>query len=445
MNATSRQSTRCLFIGLILTAAHLIFSPTSAQEDREADASQAVTTANPAVPVEELELRLKPLRQEELANEAEGWLALLEAKVFEISAAEIAVQRKNLEIDRIEDLEEIVDNGLSAREHVRQIAELESISEMDAAVARAVRSAIRHAQQSSSSRDLQSDSSAPGGTDIPTDGIDHTADEASDLLNVNSLTELKKKAEDVEEAKEAVRALLFEHLDALRTDRSAIIERLQTVLEAWKAKGGEVQSFDLYIEAVDDVTVDTSDTVTLWTTMVDWLNSWLADVRERLSEAAFEIVTMIFIALAVWIAIKVAIKRKLGPEWEETTAAPADGDGGGVGSTRVETLLPLMRKFVSITLIIIVVIMSLASLGINVAPLIAGAGMVGIAIGFGAQALVRDVVSGIFFSSTTPSAWENTWRSTTFAARWRKSRCVHCSFATTTDRCIPFPSARSGI
>lgn len=49
------------------------------------------------------------------------------------------------------------------------------------------------------------------------------------------------------------------------------------------------------------------------------------------------------------------------------------------------------------TLLVIAGLMSLSSLGVKVGPLLASAGVVGIAIGFGAQTPVRDVVSGIFF------------------------------------------------
>ena len=44
-----------------------------------------------------------------------------------------------------------------------------------------------------------------------------------------------------------------------------------------------------------------------------------------------------------------------------------------------------------------VALIGLSSMGINITPLLAGAGVVGLAVGFGAQALVRDIVSGVFF------------------------------------------------
>ena len=64
---------------------------------------------------------------------------------------------------------------------------------------------------------------------------------------------------------------------------------------------------------------------------------------------------------------------------------------------RAQTLLPLIRKFILMVLTVMVVMIGLSSLGVNIGPLLAGAGVIGLAIGFGAQTLVRDVVSGVFF------------------------------------------------
>jgi small-conductance mechanosensitive channel len=64
---------------------------------------------------------------------------------------------------------------------------------------------------------------------------------------------------------------------------------------------------------------------------------------------------------------------------------------------RMATLLPLVRKFLQVVLIAIVVMIVLSSMGIAIGPLLAGAGVVGIAVGLGAQSTIADVLSGIFF------------------------------------------------
>jgi small-conductance mechanosensitive channel len=75
----------------------------------------------------------------------------------------------------------------------------------------------------------------------------------------------------------------------------------------------------------------------------------------------------------------------------------AKASGSATRAQRLATLLPLLRKFLQVTLIVVVVMVVLASLGVEIGPLLAGAGVVGIAIGLGAQQTIADILAGIFF------------------------------------------------
>jgi small conductance mechanosensitive channel len=76
---------------------------------------------------------------------------------------------------------------------------------------------------------------------------------------------------------------------------------------------------------------------------------------------------------------------------------PADPHGRWRSSSgRVRTLLPFLRNLALVTICVLTGIAVLANLGINVAPLLAGAGVVGLAIGFGSQQLVQDLITGLF-------------------------------------------------
>ncbi len=66
-------------------------------------------------------------------------------------------------------------------------------------------------------------------------------------------------------------------------------------------------------------------------------------------------------------------------------------------SGRLMTLLPILRNFLAVLIAAVAVMMVLSGLGVAIGPLIAGAGIFGVAIGFGSQALVRDIISGIFY------------------------------------------------
>jgi moderate conductance mechanosensitive channel len=98
-----------------------------------------------------------------------------------------------------------------------------------------------------------------------------------------------------------------------------------------------------------------------------------------------------FVAHLGWIAIRFAIDRRL------RQLGPLDSHASPTENTRLLTLLPLLRTTLAIGLLVLFVLSALWTLNIQIAPLLAGAGIFGLAIGFGAQTLVRDVISGVFF------------------------------------------------
>jgi small-conductance mechanosensitive channel len=90
-----------------------------------------------------------------------------------------------------------------------------------------------------------------------------------------------------------------------------------------------------------------------------------------------------------------AINRRLAIEG---AAAAAPGSGFDVArGSRLKTILPLVRRALQATIVVVAALMILSSLGVNIGPLLAGAGVVGLAVGFGAQTLVKDLISGLFF------------------------------------------------
>jgi len=101
-----------------------------------------------------------------------------------------------------------------------------------------------------------------------------------------------------------------------------------------------------------------------------------------------EVVALVLIiagAFLLWEIVSAVIERSLAREAEEKKV-----------STRKLTLLPLLRNAVRIVLVVMASMLVLSRIGINIAPLLAGAGIIGLAIGFGAQTLVRDVITGAF-------------------------------------------------
>ncbi len=79
------------------------------------------------------------------------------------------------------------------------------------------------------------------------------------------------------------------------------------------------------------------------------------------------------------------------------SAGLSKGDTATETAKRTETLIRLVRQASYIVLWVMVALVLLKEVGVEIAPILAGAGIVGLAVGFGAQNLVRDVISGFFF------------------------------------------------
>ncbi|MBB97651.1 MAG: mechanosensitive ion channel protein MscS [Rhodobacteraceae bacterium] len=94
------------------------------------------------------------------------------------------------------------------------------------------------------------------------------------------------------------------------------------------------------------------------------------------------------------------VNRRLARE-QTTLANPQEaesgGEGGGAGGSRLTTVLPLVLAAIQVAIVVVFALLAIGSLGIDTTPLLASAGILGLAIGFGAQKLVADVVGGIFF------------------------------------------------
>ncbi|MEA2780009.1 MAG: moderate conductance mechanosensitive channel [Rhodospirillaceae bacterium] len=116
----------------------------------------------------------------------------------------------------------------------------------------------------------------------------------------------------------------------------------------------------------------------------DWLRSDFG--RGLIADLATIAITVV-VAVAIWETFLIGTDFYLARQTAETRPA--------LRRARARTLLPLLRRTVSIVLIIFVSLIALAEIGVNIAPLLAGAGVIGIAIGFGAQTFVKDLINGL--------------------------------------------------
>ncbi|MGU7780277.1 mechanosensitive ion channel family protein [Burkholderia sp. PU8-34] len=110
-------------------------------------------------------------------------------------------------------------------------------------------------------------------------------------------------------------------------------------------------------------------------------------VGHRLASALATIAIAAVIALVAWEAANIAIERRL-QQWTR--------DGSLMRAARLRTLLPMIRSLLFVLIALVVVMTGLSELGVNVGPLLAGASIFGVALGFGSQKLVQDFITGIF-------------------------------------------------
>ena len=116
------------------------------------------------------------------------------------------------------------------------------------------------------------------------------------------------------------------------------------------------------------------------------LSAWLAsDAGIQTIGTVISVAAILVGAMAIWIALASWIEHRLNPN-----------DDGQMPTARAKTLLTIFRNAAAIALIIMTVMIVLAEIGVNIGPLLAGAGVLGLAIGFGAQKLVQDVITGVF-------------------------------------------------
>lgn len=268
---------------------------TQAESAGDAEASkekpEPVTTGDPEVPVDQLELMVMPLTQEELVVEADAWLALLQAKVAEISEVEIEAKQEK-----------------------------------------------------------------------------QAAEEAQD-------GEASQSGESAEEAA-AAQTKLLEQVTGLRTQRTALVDRLNAVLKELQAKGGDITQYQLYTTAVQGIKVDVSDTKATWTAILGWLRSEEGGIRWAKNIGLFVGVLAAFYFLAL-------ILSKAADKALHVAGAPSD------------LLHRFIVKLIRGVTMALGVLMGLAVLEVSIGPLLAIIGAAGFAIAFALQSTLSNFASGL--------------------------------------------------
>jgi len=240
-------------------------APVVAAEEAPSMSGNAVSTRDPGIPLDQLELLLRPLTKTELVIEADAWLQILKAKVKQISDAEIAVKKN----EQIAKAEEVVDAAKAAREAaeearkaketasreggleaakeaaeaakeaekkaavVKKVAEEVGKAEKQAEADEAIRAATEDALEKAAERAEETDSAhrvpAPEADKLDA-GI--KALKSKDAKEPDKLKEVAEAAKAAASTKAEVKIKLLENVTDLRNERTAMIDLMNVVLRA---------------------------------------------------------------------------------------------------------------------------------------------------------------------------------------------------------------------
>ncbi len=116
-------------------------------------------------------------------------------------------------------------------------------------------------------------------------------------------------------------------------------------------------------------------------------------VWTRLIRGGLSAIVIILVADFMWRLARALIDRKI----TDAVAVGHVDNEEARRRARLRTLLPILRNVLMVVVMAVAAMMVLSALGVEIGPLIAGAGVIGVAVGFGAQTLVKDIISGVFY------------------------------------------------
>jgi small conductance mechanosensitive channel len=387
---------------LILLALTIVLPATVVSADK------AVTTSDPEITETDLSLKLKPLQRAQLKVEADAWLGLLEAKVKEISTAEIAVKDKLREVSSAKALESALDTVDKAKSKAAEPgaadAEKKQLLEAEQAVKDAVAAAREAVEKVTGNAEttrvtalaekLAAEKAAAKKARQEALGEQEVAEQpaaaaAADSEDDASATETDVTREkiDAEVAKRnRDRDNLLAYLGDLRGEQTSLIDRTNLAIEAFELKGGkveEVEEYRQYVTAVAGIEVDVTDVSATWATITGWLFSEEGGLRWVKNISLF--IAIVLIAMLLARVVGKAIERVMARS-RQTSQLLGD------------FLVVTSRRLV----LAIGIIIGLAALEVNIGPLLAVIGAAGFVIAFALQDSLGNFASGILIMVFKP-------------------------------------------
>ena len=438
------------------------------QEQPAEPGIEAVTVTDPEVPVDELQLMVKPLTVEELKIEAEAWMELLKDKTRQTTQAEIAIKQKNKRIDQAEEVQEAIEEtqeilqqaeeasldaqttgDIGSAEDASALADeardavAQTVGTIEAAIDErtsssqqaAVEEAISTAEQTrievlednaeaareaseeaSIAADRALDAAREGDTEKATRYSEVTAESAAEVAEKlentsevidqaiagqesaegsqveEGLTKTAELAAAVAEKEMEDKKDILLSVTELRTQRTALSDRLAVVLDELSAKMGTtpegaenefIVPFRLYAASVNTIKVDVTDTQSAVSNIVGWIKSDVGGLRLARNLGYFVVSVLGFWVLG-WLLGKL-VDRTL-----------------KITRITAELMRSVIVRSVRNLTIAVGVIVGLAAMDINVGPILAIIGAAGFVIAFALQDTLSNFASGIMIMIYRP-------------------------------------------
>jgi small conductance mechanosensitive channel len=372
----------------------LVFGLTGASYSAEKEKTpEPVTTANPEIPVDELDLLLRPLTRTELEVETTGWLTLLRDKISEISEAEIGAKYKRTELQYADDLQ----GALDKIEKAKQVADnnpddagaaaaLESAIAEGEALKQEAAAAIEQMEHNKAVSQVIEDAAAYAASVAAEQADADSSPTQAPEANSKPAVEQDERDRELDQARQAVnraaeertrtREQLLEYINYLRTQQTILADRSNLVIDAWEQKGGDATEARQFISAISGIKVDVTDAEATWKTISGWVTSEEGGQRWMKNIGIFLVTLLVFYFLS-----KLAVRgtRKLFAKTVNTSQLLED------------FMIVTVRRLV----IAIGFLVALTTLEVNVGPLLAVIGAAGFVVAFALQDSLGNFASGI--------------------------------------------------
>ncbi len=359
----------------------------------------AITTGDPGIPLDELELRLKPLTRAQLKVEADGWMQLLQNTVSEVTTTEIASRIKKAGLSVADELKSMLQGVEDARQALAmspddeetqknlskakqafeqkftEVRDQVAKAQQDKEVTKAVRAAAAEAEKLAKENADQEDMEADTNTAVPIEPEQN-----------KELAALNQEIAEVEADEAESRTQLLNALTALREQQTAMIDRVNRVIDAYEEKGGaveEIEEYRQYITAVSGIKVELTDAEAVWTTLTGWMLSSEGGLRLAKNVAFFVITILVFMVIS-----KIA-----GKALQKVLASSKQAS---------KLLSGFMVTSVRRLIMAIGIIVGLAAMEVDVGPLLAVIGAAGFVIAFALQNSLGNFASGILILTFRP-------------------------------------------